>query len=142
MFPGNTTIRNKKQLNRQQKRCLFFCAKNCLVKIPCLYGQEIGCRSRGSTELKPPHFQVRYAAHKWRVVHLFKHSNEAHGQLLTTEVASLMMLIIQSPIQTTRVYRSLSGPNVIPCGMLPEMPGSYPRFRRYRFYGRLQGTLT
>ena len=67
---------------------------------------------------------------------------EANCQLLTTEVASLMILVIQSPIQTTRVYRSLSGPNVIPCGMLPEMPGSYPRFRRYRFYGRLQGTLT
>lgn len=63
-------------------------------------------------------------------------------QLLTTEVTSLMILVIQSLIQTTRVYRSLSGPNVIPCGMLPEMPGSYPRFRRYRFYGRLQGTLT
>lgn len=66
----------------------------------------------------------------------------SYCQLLTTEVTSLMILVIQSLIQTTRVYRSLSGPNVIPCGTLPEMPGSYPRFRRYRFYGRLQGTLT
>ena len=66
----------------------------------------------------------------------------ADSQLLTTEVTNLMMLVIQSPIQTTRVYRSLSGPNVILYRMLPEMPGSYPRFHRYRFYGRLQGTLT
>ena len=65
-----------------------------------------------------------------------------NSQLLTTEVTSLITLVIQPLIQTTRVYRSLSGPNVIPCGMLPEMPGSYPQFRRYRFYGRLQGTLT
>ena len=77
-----------------------------------------------------------------RIIGMLRELSDPSCQLLTTEVASLMILVIQSPIQTTRVYRSLSGPNVIPCGMLPEMPGSYPWFRRYRFYGRLQGTLT